>query len=62
MSPLAYVVYPPPLPEHPWLAVVLDGERVLDIYTCPSREAAEQYLLIMHGRHEEKRGHFALDP
>jgi hypothetical protein len=61
-SPLAFVVYPPPSPEDPWLAVVLDGERVVDIYTCPAEEAAEQYLLIMHGWREEKRGRVAAVP
>jgi len=53
---LQFAIYPPAGAGLPWLAVVLHGDKPLDMFGCRSREAAEQLLRSMRARHGVENG------
>ena len=42
---LTYLVYEPTARRLPYLAVALDGNRAVDTFVCPDRDAAERILI-----------------
>jgi hypothetical protein len=62
LQPLLYVIYPPPLPAQPWLAVALDGQRLMEATPFPTQEAAQRFLVTLEARTEAKRGYFVDHP
>jgi hypothetical protein len=59
MSLLRYAIYPPAEPGLPYLAVVLDGPRLLDTFACPDRQSATEVLGQMRARHSGRTGGWA---
>jgi len=53
---LRFAIYPPASAGLPWLAVVLDGNKPLDMFGCPNRETAEKLLESMRARHGARNG------
>ena len=56
MARYTFAIYDSPTPALPWLAVTLDGDRVVDTFACPSRKAAERVLESMRVRWAMKTG------
>jgi|HubBroStandDraft_1064217.scaffolds.fasta_scaffold323546_2 hypothetical protein len=56
MKPLKYAIYPPAETNVPWLAVVLDDDRPVDMFSCADRNAAERVLFEMKARNDAKNG------
>jgi hypothetical protein len=56
MSLVRYAIYPPAEPGLPFLAVVLDGPRLLDTFACPDRASAAEVLGQMRARHSGRTG------
>ncbi len=52
MTGLKFAIYPPAEADLPFLAVVLDGGRPLDMFGCPDRLTAERLLREMRARRE----------
>jgi hypothetical protein len=53
---LRFSIYPPPEEGMPWLAVVLDGYKPVDLFGCADKETAERLLREMRARQAEKNG------
>jgi hypothetical protein len=53
---LTYAVYPPPSDGMPWLAVVLDGHKPIDLFGCADCDTAERLLRETRARQAEKNG------
>jgi hypothetical protein len=51
-----YALYPPAEAGLPWLAVVLDGAKPVDMFGCSDRENAERLLEELQARWRAK-GH-----
>jgi hypothetical protein len=47
---ISYAIYPPAGAGLPWLAVVLSGDKPVDMFGCESRAAAETLLRSMRAR------------
>ena len=60
MTELTYAIYPPAERELPWLAVVLNGNKPIDIFGCADKDTAERLLREMKARQAGKNGgHYA---
>jgi hypothetical protein len=53
---ITYAIYPPAGNGLPWLAVVLSGQKPVDMFGCDSREAAETLLRSMRARRSAHNG------
>ncbi len=53
---MTYAIYAPAECGLPWLAVVLKGDKPVETFGCPNREAAEQVLFGMKVRTDAKNG------
>ena len=51
-----FAVYPPAGPGLPWLAVVLSGNKPLDMFGCADKETAERLLREMRARRAGRNG------
>jgi len=53
---ITYAIYPPARPGLPWLAVVLAGNKPLDMFGCADKETAERLLREMRARRDGRSG------
>jgi hypothetical protein len=53
---LRFAIYPPADDGLPWLAVVLNGYKPIDMFGCADRDTAEKLLREMRARQVEKNG------
>jgi len=53
---LKFAIYPPGGPGLPWLAVVLAGDKPVDMFGCADKATAERLLRDMRARQEGKNG------
>jgi hypothetical protein len=53
---LKFAIYPPAQPGLPWLAVVLAGDKPLDMFGCAGRETAEKLVQSMRARRQGRNG------
>jgi hypothetical protein len=56
MERIRYAIYAPAEPGLPWLAVVLDEGKPVDMFGCPDPETAERLLSEMKARNDAKNG------
>ena len=56
MTGITYAIYPPASAGLPWLAVVLSGDKPVDMFGCESRETAEALLRSMRARRAARNG------
>ena len=56
MKRIRYAVYSPAEDGLPWLAVVLDGDKPMDMFGCPDPENAQRLLVEMKARYDVKNG------
>jgi hypothetical protein len=53
---LTYAIYPPAEPGLPWLAVLLSGNKPIDMFGCADKDTAERLLREMRVRQAAKNG------
>ena len=56
MKRISYAIYPPAEPGTPWLAAVIDDDRLVDTFACRDRDSAERILFEMKARNDAKNG------
>jgi hypothetical protein len=59
MHQIRYALYPPAGAGLPWLAVILDDKRPIDMFGCPDRENARRVLAEMKARTDAKISAYA---
>jgi len=53
---ITYAIYPPAGRDLPWLAVVLAGNKPLDMVGCADQETAKKLLRQMKARRDGRNG------
>jgi hypothetical protein len=56
MKQSKYAIYPPAEPELPYLAVVLTGDYVSSVFSCPDRKTAKRWVREMKERVSAREG------